>query len=88
MLRIDDTDDVRSTAEFEQAIREDLLWMGMEWDEEDRQTARLSRYDEALQTLLDSGRAYPCYETQEELSLKRKSRWPESRLFMTGRRWR
>ncbi|MEC7208468.1 MAG: glutamate--tRNA ligase family protein, partial [Pseudomonadota bacterium] len=73
MLRIDDTDDVRSTAEFEQAIREDLLWMGMAWDEEDRQTARLSRYDEALQTLLDSGRAYPCYETQEELSLKRKS---------------
>ena len=35
--------------------------------------SRLSRYDEALQTLLDSGRAYPCYETQEELSLKRKS---------------
>ena len=73
MLRIDDTDDVRSTAEFEQAIREDLLWMGMAWDEEDRQTARLSRYDEDLKTLLDSGRAYPCYETQEELSLKRKS---------------
>ena len=73
MLRIDDTDDVRSTAEFEQAIREDLLWMGMAWDEEDRQTSRLKRYDEALQVLLDSGRAYACYETQEELSLKRKS---------------
>ena len=73
MLRIDDTDEARSTAEFEQAIREDLLWMGMAWDEEDRQTARLDRYDAALKQLLASGRAYPCYETQEELSLKRKS---------------
>ena len=40
MLRIDDTDDTRSTVEFEEAIREDLQWMGMQWDEEDRQSAR------------------------------------------------
>ena len=73
MLRIDDTDDTRSTVEFEVAIREDLQWMGMQWDEEDRQSARLARYDEALKILLASGYAYPCYETQEELSLKRKS---------------
>jgi glutamyl-tRNA synthetase len=73
ILRIDDTDDTRSTAEFEMAIRKDLQWMGMQWDEEDRQSARLARYDEALKILLASGRAYPCYETQEELSLKRKS---------------
>ena len=73
MLRIDDTDEARSTSEFEQAIRDDLRWMGMVWDDEDRQTARLNRYDEALRKLLDTGRAYPCYETQEELSLKRKS---------------
>ncbi|MBL81735.1 MAG: glutamate--tRNA ligase, partial [Rhodospirillaceae bacterium] len=73
MLRIDDTDVTRSTAEFEAAIREDLQWMGMQWDEEDRQSARLARYDEALRMLQASGRAYACYETQEELSLKRKS---------------
>ena len=73
MLRIDDTDDTRSTVEFEEAIREDLQWMGMQWDEEDRQSARLARYDEALKMLVASGHAYPCYETQEELSLKRKS---------------
>ena len=73
MLRIDDTDDTRSTVEFEVAIREDLQWMGMQWDEEDRQSARLARYDDALKMLLASGYAYPCYETQEELSLKRKS---------------
>ena len=79
MLRVDDTDDARSTAKFEAAIREDLQWMGIKWDEEDRQSARLARYDGALKMLLESSRAYPCYETQEELSLKRKS------LLMAGK---
>lgn len=73
MLRIDDTDEERSTAEFEAAIRADLAWMGMVWDMEDRQSDRLRRYDEALQQLLADQRAYACYETAEELALKRKS---------------
>ncbi len=73
MLRIDDTDEERSTAEFEAAIRADLTWMGMVWDMEDRQSDRLRRYDEALQQLLADQRAYACYETAEELALKRKS---------------
>ncbi len=73
MLRIDDTDEERSKAEYETAIRADLSWMGMGWDCEDRQSDRLKRYDEALQQLIASGRAYACYETQEELSLKRKA---------------
>ena len=73
MLRIDDTDEERSTDANEQAIRTDLTWLGLQWDCEDRQLSRLERYTNALQTLLQSGRAYPCYETQEELGLKRKS---------------
>ena len=73
MLRIDDTDDERSTAEFEASIREDLQWMGMDWDREDRQSTRLGRYTAALDQLLASGRAYKCFETPEELSLKRKA---------------
>ena len=73
MLRIDDTDTERSTPEFEASIRADLEWMGMSWDTEDRQSARLDRYDEALRQLEAAGRAYPCYETQEELALKRKA---------------
>ena len=73
MLRIDDTDDERSTAGFEESIRDDLQWMGMEWDREDRQSSRLGRYAEALDGLLASGRAYKCFETPEELSLKRKA---------------
>ena len=73
MLRIDDTDTERSTPEFEASIRADLEWMGMSWDVEDRQSARLDRYDEALRQLEAAGRAYPCYETPEELALKRKA---------------
>ncbi|MEC8089309.1 MAG: glutamate--tRNA ligase family protein, partial [Pseudomonadota bacterium] len=73
MLRIDDTDTERSTPEFEASIRADLEWMGMDWDSEDRQSARLDRYDAALKQLADAGRAYPCYETPEELALKRKA---------------
>ena len=73
MLRIDDTDTERSTPEFEASIRADLDWMGMSWDAEDRQSARLDRYDEALRQLEAIGRAYPCFETPEELALKRKA---------------
>ena len=73
MLRIDDTDDERSDAAYEASIRCDLKWMGMHWDCEDRQSSRLDHYHAGLEQLLKSGRAYPCFETQEELSLKRKS---------------
>ena len=73
MLRIDDTDTERSTAAFEEGIRADLQWMGMAWDVEDRQSERLDRYDAALAQLRADGRAYACYETPEELALKRKT---------------
>lgn len=73
MLRIDDTDDERSTAAFEESIREDLCWVGMNWDREDRQSSRLAEYRAALDRLLETGRAYPCFESQDELALKRKA---------------
>ncbi len=73
MLRIDDTDTERSTAAFETDIRADLEWMGMGWDCEDRQSSRLEHYDDSLARLVAAGRAYACFETQEELSLKRKA---------------
>lgn len=72
MLRIDDTDMARSTAEFEQGIREDLQWLGLQWDVTDKQSARFDRYDLAKQKLVADGRLYPCYETPEELDVKRK----------------
>ena len=79
MLRIDDTDDERSTPEFEASIRADLEWMGMNWDLEDRQSSRIDKYVAALDRLVAAGRAYKCFETQDELSLKRKSQLASGR---------
>lgn len=72
ILRIDDTDPVRSKAEYEIAIKEDLIWLGLSWDEYRNQSSKLSRYNEAKQLLIKSGRLYPCYETAEEIDIKRK----------------
>ncbi|MDG1438176.1 MAG: glutamate--tRNA ligase, partial [Emcibacteraceae bacterium] len=71
-LRIDDTDLERSTAEYEDGIRDDLTWLGLNWDETAKQSERFDRYDEAVAKLKADGRLYPCYETSQELDLKRK----------------
>ena len=73
MLRLDDTDMERSKEEYAEAIQRDLKWLGLEWDEFARQRDRAARYDELIQKLKDDGRLYACYETPEELALKRKS---------------
>ncbi len=72
LLRSDDTDTERSTAEFAAKIERDLAWLGLEWDLFARQSDRLERYAAAVERLKAMGRLYPCYETAEELSLKRK----------------
>ncbi|MBQ7284844.1 MAG: glutamate--tRNA ligase [Alphaproteobacteria bacterium] len=72
MLRIDDTDTARSKKEYEDALRDILLWLGFKWDEEARQSARMSRYDEVVAKLKAEGRVYACYETAEELEVMRK----------------
>src|SRR6478752_7203521 len=72
VLRIDDTDAARSEERFVEAIREDLGWLGLGWDGEERQSARLAVYEEAFETLKAAGRVYPAYETGQELELKRK----------------
>ncbi|MCB1555715.1 MAG: glutamate--tRNA ligase [Alphaproteobacteria bacterium] len=73
LLRIDDTDRERSKAEYETAIEDALVWMGIVWDEKARQCDRMKRYQEVIERLKAAGRLYPCYETPEELSLKRKT---------------
>lgn len=72
MLRIDDTDRLRSKKEYEDAMRESLIWLGFEWSEEARQSARFDRYNEVKEKLMAEGRIYACYETPEELEIKRK----------------
>ena len=72
MLRIDDTDPERSKEEYVEAIRADLAWLGIHPDGEERQSARLEIYENAFEKLRDAGRVYRCYETSQELDLKRK----------------
>ena len=72
ILRIDDTDLGRSKPEFEQAILEDLSWLGLTWDRLEHQKSRLEYYETAKRFLIDKGRVYPCYESAEELEIKRK----------------
>jgi glutamyl-tRNA synthetase len=74
LLRIDDTDAERSREEFVATIREDLAWLGLAPDGEERQSARLALYEAAFERLLAAGRIYPAYETAQELELKRKVR--------------
>ena len=72
ILRLDDTDPERSKEEYVDAIREDLEWLGLTWDREERQSARLDRYAEAADALRAEGRFYEAFETPTELDLKRK----------------
>ena len=72
ILRLDDTDRERSSEEHAEAIRADMAWLGLAADAEYRQSDRFGLYDAALERLAAAGRAYPAYETAQELELKRK----------------
>jgi glutamyl-tRNA synthetase len=73
VLRIEDTDAVRSTQESIQVILDAMTWLGMDWDEGPYyQSQRISIYQEAAERLLKGGKAYRCYCTPEELETKRK----------------
>lgn len=72
ILRFDDTDRERSREEYVDGIREDLRWLGLNWDQEIRQSERFPRYDAVVAMLKDAGRLYPCYETPDELERRRK----------------
>jgi glutamyl-tRNA synthetase len=72
VLRMDDTDLARSTAESAASIHADLAWLGLEPDMAVRQSDRFALYDAALARLAAAGRAYRAYETPEALELKRK----------------
>ncbi|MDD3268074.1 MAG: glutamate--tRNA ligase [Syntrophomonadaceae bacterium] len=82
VLRIEDTDLERSRREYEDEIIESLHWLGLNWDEgvdvpgvngPYRQTERLDIYQAYTQQLLDSGHAYYCFCSEEELDAERKA---------------
>ena len=73
ILRIDDTDQTRSSKEFENKIKENLSWLGLDWNKTFNQSERTNLYNSNIEKLKNNGRLYPCFETAEELSLKKKS---------------
>jgi glutamyl-tRNA synthetase len=72
MLRMDDTDDERSTEAFAKGIETDLAWLGLRHDIFARQSERIADYERAAEKLKAEGRLYPCYETANELERRRK----------------
>ena len=72
LLRIDDTDLERSREEHVDAIRADLAWLGLHPDAEARQSERFELYERQFDRLREAGRVYACYETPDELELRRK----------------
>ncbi|MGQ7248235.1 glutamate--tRNA ligase [Halomonas sp. V046] len=86
ILRIEDTDRVRSTPESEQMILDSLRWLGLNWDEGPdvggphgpyRQSERGAIYAEHAQRLIDAGHAFRCYRTSDELDVLREARKAE-----------
>jgi nondiscriminating glutamyl-tRNA synthetase len=79
ILRIEDTDVERSTLEFEQTLKDNLRWMGLEWDEGPnqggnfgpyRQSERLHLYKESALKLVEEGFAFRCYCSADEIKIK------------------
>jgi glutamyl-tRNA synthetase len=72
LLRIDDTDLERSREEYVEAIAADLAWLGLTPDAMVRQSERFALYEREFEKLRAAGRVYACYETPEELEVRRK----------------
>src|SRR6266545_2352485 len=89
LLRIEDTDRVRSTEEAIDAILDGMHWLGLDWDEETHfQSEFASRHAEVAHALLASGHAYRCYLTQDELQAMRAEAEAERHPFRVSSRWR
>ena len=72
LLRIDDTDAERSREEHVDAIRADLAWLGLHPDASVRQSERFDLYEREFERLKAVGRVYACYESPDELEVRRK----------------
>ena len=69
LIRIEDTDFLRSKSEYTENILEGLKWLGLKWDEEPiKQSDRISIHKSYIKKLLDCGAAYRCFTTEDEIS--------------------
>ncbi len=100
MIRIEDTDQARSSEESARGILEDLAWLGLEWDDGPRlavngrtigetsrpvgsyfQAQRVPVYNQQVERLAQMGRAYPAFESSEELEVRRKAAVAAKRTY-------
>lgn len=89
LLRIEDTDKVRSTKEAIDAILDGMHWLGLDWDgHEYYQSQFWSRHAEIAHRMLDRGQAYRCYMTQEELAAQREEARRLRQPFRISSPWR
>jgi len=89
LLRIEDTDRVRSTEAATQAILDGMKWLGIDWDDEPiYQFARSHIHSAAAQKLVESGKAYYCFLTKEELDLEREKAMQEGLHYIVKSKWR
>src|SRR5215471_1559548 len=95
VLRVDDTDLERNRQDYEQAIYEGFHWLGLDWDEGPdvggplgpyRQSERLDAYREHAARMLQTGAAYRCFCTPEELAAERAAAERERRPYKYSRR--
>jgi glutamyl-tRNA synthetase len=89
LLRVEDTDRKRSTPEAVAAIFDGLAWLGLDHDDDPSfQHEHGERHKDVVQALLDSGKAYRCYCTPEELAVMREKRMADGEKTRYDRRWR
>ncbi|MBN2063222.1 MAG: glutamate--tRNA ligase [Sedimentisphaerales bacterium] len=94
LLRIEDTDQKRNTPTATQQVMDDLRWLGIIWDEGPdcggpngpyKQSERLEIYNRYIQQLIDTGKAYYCFDTTEELQEMREEAQAQKRQFLYRR---
>ncbi len=89
LLRIEDTDKVRSTTSAKDALLSGLKWLGLKWDgEEIYQSSRENRHKEVALELLAKGKAYRCFSTQEEVGVAREEAVKAGKSFLFESPWR
>lgn len=88
ILRVEDTDRERSTDASVQAILDGMQWLGLDYEGPYFQMQRLERYKAAVDTLLASGHAYPCYATREEIDALREAQRARGDKPRYDGRWR
>lgn len=89
LLRIEDTDRARSTEEAVDALIDGLTWLGLDWEGDPiSQFSRVDRHKEAVTQMLQSGNAYKCYSTPEEIEAMREKARAEGRPPRYDGTWR